>query len=108
ASGAPALRGGGARPPPDLLRTHLRGRRLLLVRDTLGPLRPAGPVLAGLLADAPGLTLLVTSRAPLRLAAEQEYPVPPLALPEVSELPAAPHPAAAEVPVPELLRADAV
>ena len=39
----------------------------------------AAPLLGELLAAAPGLTMIVTSRATLRLAGEQEYPVQPLA-----------------------------
>jgi predicted ATPase len=42
----------------------------------------AGPVVEELLAAAPGLTVLVTSRAPLSLRGEQELVVPPLTLPE--------------------------
>jgi non-specific serine/threonine protein kinase len=105
------LREQGDQPALDLVRAHLRGRRLLLVLDNCEHLLAAGPALAGLLADARAVRLLVTSRAPLRLAGEQEYPVSPLTLPEVSALaPAGPGgPAAADAPRPQdLLRAEAV
>ena len=46
-------------------------------------LRPAGPLLATLLAAGPRLSLLVTSRARLRLRGEREWSVEPLAIPEV-------------------------
>lgn len=59
----------------------LRPRRLLLVLDNCEQVASAGPALGALVAACPELTVLATSRAPLRLAAEQEYPVPPLALP---------------------------
>jgi len=42
----------------------------------------AAPALAELLASAPELLVLATSRAPLRLAAERDYPVPPFAVPD--------------------------
>jgi predicted ATPase len=42
----------------------------------------AGPVVADLLNSAADLTVLVTSRAPLRIAGEQEYPLTPLELPD--------------------------
>ena len=47
-------------------------------------LLPAATALADLLGAAPGLRMLVTSRAPLRLRAEYEYAVPPLALPDAN------------------------
>src|SRR6185369_2246276 len=65
----------------DRLRDFLAARRLLLVLDNVEHLLEAAPVVAGLLAAAPGLTVVATSRAPLRLQAEREYPVPLLPLP---------------------------
>jgi predicted ATPase/DNA-binding SARP family transcriptional activator len=66
----------------DSLVRELRPLRMLLVLDNLERLLPAATALAELLSAAPGLLMLATSRAPLRLRAEYEYPVPPLALPE--------------------------
>src|SRR4029079_648357 len=48
---------------------------------------PAAPLLATLLATCSWLKLLVTSRALLRLSAEHEFVVPPLALPDLQALP---------------------
>jgi predicted ATPase/DNA-binding SARP family transcriptional activator len=61
---------------------HLRGRRMLLVLDNFEQLLPAAPFVGDLLASAPRLWILATSRAPLRLAAEREYPVPPFDTPD--------------------------
>jgi predicted ATPase/DNA-binding SARP family transcriptional activator len=69
---------------------HLRERRLLVLLDNFEQLLAGAPSLAVLLAAAPDLKLLVTSRAPLRLAAELEYAVQPLELPDPERLPEAP------------------
>jgi predicted ATPase/DNA-binding SARP family transcriptional activator len=64
----------------DLI-SELRRRSLLLVLDNLEQLGDeTGPV-AELLAGAPRLRVLATSRTPLRLSGEREYPVPPLPVP---------------------------
>jgi non-specific serine/threonine protein kinase len=60
------------------LAEHLRDRACLLLLDNLEQVIDAAPALARLLAAAPRLKLLVTSRVALHVAAEQEYPVPPL------------------------------
>jgi predicted ATPase/class 3 adenylate cyclase len=60
------------------LAEHIADKELLLLLDNLEQLLSAAPKLAELLARCGGLRLLVTSREPLRVAAEQEYPVPPL------------------------------
>lgn len=73
-------------------------RRLLLVLDNLEQVIEAAPELASLLARCPALRILATSRAPLRIGAEIEYPLRPLALP----------PAGAAPPVNELERYPAV
>ena len=63
------------------LQRFLVGRKLLLLLDNFEHLVGAAPQLADLLAAAPNLSLLITSREPLRLYGEQEYPVAPLGLP---------------------------
>jgi predicted ATPase/class 3 adenylate cyclase len=75
-------------PLEETLAEHLRERRLLLLLDNFEQILPGAPSLAVLLVAAPHLKLLVTSRAPLRLAAEQEYAVQPLELPDPERLPA--------------------
>ena len=59
----------------------LRDKRLLLVLDNFEQLVEAAPLVTDLLGSCPGLTVLVTSRARLRVSGEREYPVPPLGLP---------------------------
>jgi predicted ATPase/class 3 adenylate cyclase len=80
------LRESGARPIRESLEDHLRTRRTLLVLDNFEQLLEAGPLVADLLATCPGLQVLVTSRAPLRVRGEREFPVPPLALPDPGEI----------------------
>ena len=66
----------------DALRSHLRGKRMLLVLDNFEQVAEAAALVSELLAGAPHLKVLVTSRSALRLAGEHEYEVPPLALPD--------------------------
>jgi predicted ATPase len=56
---------------------HVANRRMLLLLDNLEQVVSAAPALGELLEACVNLKLLVTSREPLRLAAEREYPVPP-------------------------------
>jgi predicted ATPase/Tfp pilus assembly protein PilF len=63
----------------------LRAARVLLVADNLEHLVEEAPLLGRLLAAAPGLRLLVTSRIPLRLYGEHQIRVPPLSLPAAGE-----------------------
>jgi predicted ATPase/DNA-binding SARP family transcriptional activator len=67
-----------AEKPLETLATALRARELLLVLDNAEHLRAATPVFVQLLAHAPRLTLLVTSRVVLHLSGEHVYPVEPL------------------------------
>src|SRR5919199_3315767 len=67
-------------PVADLVKAHLAERRVLVVLDTFETVLDAGPFVADLLTSCPGLTLLVTSRAALRVRGEYEFGVPPLGL----------------------------
>ncbi len=69
------------KPVSNALAEHLGGRSLLLVLDNVEHLLPAAPRISELLAGVPRLRILVTSRAPLRLSGEHEYPVPALPVP---------------------------
>ena len=79
-----SLREGSARPPQTRLIEHLRRKELLLVLDNFEQLisvsSPAVAMVAELLAECPGLGILVTSRERLHLRAEQRHRVQPLAL----------------------------
>ena len=72
------------RPILASLTERLAGMEVLLVLDNYEQLLPAAPLVGELLAAGPGVRVLVTSRAPLRVAGEREYEVRPLALPETA------------------------
>ena len=74
------------RPVKETLIQALARRQLLLILDNFEHLLDAAPLIADLLAAIPGLTVLATSREPLRLYGEQEYQVPPLTLPDSADL----------------------
>ena len=65
----------------ESLAAYLRGRRALLVLDNFEHVLESAPLLAELLI-APGVTFLVTSRAPLGISDERIYPVAALQLPD--------------------------
>ena len=67
----------------DTVTDHLARRRRLLVIDNMEHVAAAAPRLASLLAACPHLRILITSRLRLKLRGEQEYPVQPLALPDL-------------------------
>jgi len=69
------------RPAADAVTEHLRSGRSLLVLDNLEQLHEAAGVVAGLMTAAPDLIVLATSRRPLHVHGEQEWPVPPLSVP---------------------------
>ena len=71
------------RPVIETLKRALRDRRLLLLLDNFEGVTDAGPLVTELLAAAPELKALVTSRVVLHLSGEHEYPVPPLAVPDL-------------------------
>src|SRR5215210_5008206 len=81
------LREMGERPLVETLKDYLRERRLLLVLDNFEQVLGAAPAVTELLAAAPGLKVLATSRAPLGLYGEQEFPVPPLRRPDLERPP---------------------
>ena len=77
----------GSQSVTEALKAWLADRELLLVLDNFEQVTPAAAVVSELLAAAPRLHVLATSRTPLHIYGESEYPVPPLAT--VGELRAA-------------------
>jgi predicted ATPase/DNA-binding SARP family transcriptional activator len=82
----------GVAPAPhqpllESLRAARDQRPRLLVLDNFEHLASAGPQLTALCAACPSLRLLITSRVVLHLQGEQVYPVPPLALGALRQLP---------------------
>ncbi len=61
---------------------------MLLLLDNFEHLVSAAPVIAQLLTTGPKLKVVVTSQAPLHVYGEYEFPVPPLALPDLKSIPA--------------------
>ncbi len=71
----------------ELLKRSLSDKQRLLVLDNFEQVAEAAPLLGELLAAAPELKILVTSRAVLHLYGEHEFNVPPLAVPDLNALP---------------------
>jgi predicted ATPase/class 3 adenylate cyclase len=80
-----SLRDTSGRPARQQLLDNLSGRELLLVLDNFEQVLEAAPLVGELLENGPALKVVTTSRAQLRLAGEQVFPVPPLAVPEASD-----------------------
>ena len=71
---------GSGQVQSEQIQFALQAKYLLLVLDNFEQVAPAAPDIARLIAACPGVTALVTSRAALRIAGEQEFSLPPLAL----------------------------
>ena len=71
----------------ERLKNALRDRHCLLVLDNFEHLLVARALITELLAAAPRVSILVSSRATLHLSAEHAFVVPPLALPDLAQLP---------------------
>jgi predicted ATPase/class 3 adenylate cyclase len=77
----------GSRRPIDALLDYLREKQTLLVLDNFEQVLKAAPIATQLLEGSAGLRVLVSSRTVLRVSGEQEFPVPPLAMPDLKALP---------------------
>ncbi len=69
------------------VKVALREKHFLLILDNFEQVVAAAPLVEEILAACPHVKIVVTSRAVLRLRAEYEYPVPPLGLPNLDQLP---------------------
>ena len=83
------VREAGNQPPQERITEYLGGinEPVLLVLDNFEHLIPAAPVVAQFLTSNPRLKIVVTSQQPLHVYGEQEFPVPPLALPNPRSTP---------------------
>ena len=77
-----AVREHGGKPLLESLKDYLRDKHLLLLLDNFEQVTPAAPLVATLLAAAPRLSVLVTSREVLHLYGEHDVAVLPLTLPD--------------------------
>src|SRR5215207_1068604 len=74
-------------PPRETLGRYLAECRMLLILDNWEQVLEAVADISALFAACQHLTLIATSREPLRLRAERVFPVPPLALADIQHLP---------------------
>lgn len=73
----------------ESVKEHLGDKEMLLVLDNFEQLLPAGPLIAELLAAAPQVKMLVTSRELLYIYGEHNFPLPPMEVPDPRKLPPA-------------------
>ena len=84
------IREAGGQSPLEILKKNLQDSLrapVLLLLDNFEHLVQAVPTVAEILAAGPYLKILVTSRAPLHLYGEHEFPLPPLTLPDSRSMP---------------------
>ena len=77
----------GKKPLLVLLIASLCKKSMLMLLDNFEQVVTAAPRLSDLLTACPRLNILVTSRAPLHISGEHEFPVLPLATPDLKKLP---------------------
>lgn len=76
-----------ARPTIEPLIEHLQDRETLLVLDNFEQVIPAASAVGQILAATGRVKVLTSSRESLSIAGEQEFPVPPLGVPDPAALP---------------------
>lgn len=75
-------------PALERLKSALSDKSMLLVLDNFEQILAGSAQVAELLSACPFVKMLVTSRAPLRIRRERQFPVSPLELPDMNSLPA--------------------
>lgn len=78
-----------SRAPIELAVEHLASREVLLVLDNFEQVLGAADRVGDLLERTDRVRVLATSREPLGLPGEREYPVTPMELPDIANLPPA-------------------
>jgi predicted ATPase/DNA-binding CsgD family transcriptional regulator len=73
--------------PLEHLKTFLQEKHLLLLLDNFEQVVAAAPLVVELLGSCPQVKVLVTSRMVLRVQGEYDFLVPPLSLPDLTQLP---------------------
>jgi predicted ATPase/DNA-binding CsgD family transcriptional regulator len=101
-AGALGLREAGEQSLAERMRSFLAPRELLLVLDNVEQVLAGAPDIAELLINCPGLTVLATSRAPLRVSGERNAYISPLPLPDSQQL------EGSNLAAADLMRSDAV
>ena len=86
------LKEAGTKTLPEQLKAYLQQRNTLLVLDNFEQVLSAAPLISELLASCPALRVLVTSRAVLHLSGERQFPILPLPLPDLVDLPSPRYP----------------
>jgi len=79
----------GSMSASDVLHAHLQEVESLIVLDNVEQIHAGASAVSGLLASCPYLTVIVTSRIPLRIEGEHEIPVSPLPVPARDDVPVA-------------------
>ena len=86
-AGSLGVKESAEQPLVETLKNYLQEKHLLLLLDNFEQVLQGAFAVGELVAACPELKVLATSRIPLRLYGEQEYAVPPLALPDPRVLP---------------------
>jgi len=82
-----ALQESGGRPIQERVAEYVHDKELLLILDNFEQVLLAAPLVVELLQAGPRLKIVVSSRAPLHVSGEREFPVQPLGVPDPQHLP---------------------